>query len=134
MYRGEQPEKPELTYKQVGDYDQRQRLRQMGADHQPNGKSTGSDRSAQDARHDEVGGHDEQHPISGEGDRERRDRIQLELFPSVEQQIEELEEAEEMKTSAFFMSQLDMIMFSHADPESTRESIVSISITWNIRQ
>jgi len=88
--------------------DQRQRLRQMGADHQPNGKSTGSDRSAQNARHDEVGGYDEQHPISGEGDRERRDRIQLELFPTVEQQIEELEEAEEMKTSAFFMSQLDI--------------------------
>ena len=63
--------------------DQRQGARQVGATHRANGESTGSKRGTQVARHDAVGGKDEQHPISSQGDRERRDRVQLGLFPSI---------------------------------------------------
>ena len=79
-----------------------------GTDDIADGGGTGSDGGAESVRPDEVGGADEQHlPQRGGNDSERTDS-QLNLFPSPEEQLKNIEEAEvetrDEQTSAFSMS------------------------------
>lgn len=85
------------------------------ADGERNGESTGSDGGTQEQRPDEMGGLDEQLQELSGGNRNLGADLQLSidkeattLFPSVEEQIEAIEEAETEKVSAFSLSQEDI--------------------------
>lgn len=78
-------------------------------DRQTDGSTAGRDGAAESERSDALGSGDEQHPASGAGDRSERSNIQLSLFPTVGEQIEQIALAEDEKSSAFSVTQSDVV-------------------------
>lgn len=72
------------------------------------GSGTGRDGSAKSPRPDEMDGADEHDQAPGRGSGTPRPHQQLTLFPTTEEQIESIEQAEADKTSAFFISQAEI--------------------------
>ena len=72
------------------------------------GAGTGRDGSAEIPRPNEMDGADEHDQAPGGGSGAPRPHLQLTLFPTTEEQIEAIEQAEEEKTSAFFISQAEI--------------------------
>ena len=85
-------------------------IRENGNLSQTDGESRGSDGEYEGHRHDEVGRSDEQYPQSGERNRDERTDLQLNAvsLPTVEEQQNIIQEAEEDKSSAFSISQEDI--------------------------
>ena len=81
-------------------------LRDGGTSDKTDDEGTGRNRTAQSRGSDEVGGNDEQHPLLREGDNSERDNLRIieNKLPTVEKQIENIEEKAEDKTSAFVIS------------------------------
>ncbi len=72
------------------------------------GAGTGRDGSAESPRPDEMDGADEHDQAPGRGSGARGPHQQLSLFPTTEEQIESIEQAEADKTSAFSISQAEI--------------------------
>lgn len=72
------------------------------------GAGTGRDGSAESPRPDEMDGADEHDQAPGRGSGTSRPHQQLTLFATTEEQIETIKQAEEEKTSAFFISQAEI--------------------------
>ncbi len=72
------------------------------------GESSGRDGSAKSPRPDEMDGAYEHDQASSRGSGAPRPHLQLTLFPTTEEQIEAIEQAEEEKTSAFSISQAEI--------------------------
>ena len=72
------------------------------------GAGAGSDGSAESRRRDEMDGSHEHDQAPGGGSGASGPHLQLALFPTIEEQIEAIEQAEAQKTSAFSISQADI--------------------------
>ncbi len=72
------------------------------------GTGTGRDGSAESPRPDEMDGADEHDQAPSRGSDTSRPHQQLTLFATIEEQIETIKQAEEEKTSAFFISQAEI--------------------------
>jgi len=79
-----------------------------GADNLTDGGGAGLDGRTQSQRPDEMGGTDEQHPAQRGGNRTERPDLQLTLFPTEQEQITSIGQAEDEKSSAFSISQDDI--------------------------
>ena len=79
-----------------------------GADHGADGESRGRDGEIESLRPDEMGTADEQHPKPSRGTGTQRHRPQLTLFPTADEQIFLIEQAEAEKAPAFSISQADL--------------------------
>ena len=72
------------------------------------GESRGRDGELESPRPDAMGAAYEQHPTESRGNGDSGDSPQLSLFPSADEQIEQIEQAEAEKSSAFSVSQADL--------------------------
>ena len=72
------------------------------------GESRGRDGEFESPRPDAMGAAYEQHPTESRGSGDSGDSPQLSLFPSADEQIEQIEQAEAEKSSAFSVSQADL--------------------------
>ena len=72
------------------------------------GESRGRDGELERPRPDAMGAAYEQHPTESRGNGDSGDSPQLSLFPSADEQIEQIEQAEAEKSSAFSVSQADL--------------------------
>ena len=72
------------------------------------GESRGRDGELESPRPNGVGTADEQHQKPSRGNGDSGDNPQLSLFPSADEQIEQIEQAEAEKSSAFSVSQADL--------------------------
>ena len=72
------------------------------------GESRGRDGELESPRPNGVGAADEQHQEPSRGSGDSGDNPQLSLFPSADEQIEQIEQAEAEKSSAFSVSQADL--------------------------
>ena len=72
------------------------------------GESRGRDGEFESPRPDAMGAAYEQHPTESRGNGDSGDSPQLSLFPSADEQIEQIEQAEAEKSSAFSVSQADL--------------------------
>lgn len=72
------------------------------------GESRGRDGELESPRPNGVGAADEQHQKPSRGSGDSGDNPQLSLFPSADEQIEQIEQAEAEKSSAFSVSQADL--------------------------
>ena len=72
------------------------------------GESRGRDGEFESPRPNGVGAADEQHQEPSRGSGDSGDNPQLSLFPSADEQIEQIEQAEAEKSSAFSVSQADL--------------------------
>lgn len=79
-----------------------------GSDGGAYGSGTGRDGSAESPGPDEMDGADEHDQAPGRGSGTKGPHQQLTLFPTTEEQIESIEQAEADKTSAFSISQADI--------------------------
>lgn len=70
-----------------------------GADHRTDGTGTGRDRATERQRPDEMGRADEQHPPVGGGGGVGEPYLQLALFPTVEEQIRNIEKAADKRVN-----------------------------------
>lgn len=73
-----------------------------------NGEIRGRDGELESPRPNGVGTADEQHQKPSRGSGDSGDNPQLSLFPSADEQIEQIEQAEAEKSSAFSVSQADL--------------------------
>ena len=72
------------------------------------GESRWRDGELESPRPDAMGAAYEQHPTESRGNGDSGDSPQLSLFPSADEQIEQIEQAEAEKSSAFSVSQADL--------------------------
>ena len=72
------------------------------------GESRGRYGELESPRPDAMGAAYEQHPTESRGNGDSGDSPQLSLFPSADEQIEQIEQAEAEKSSAFSVSQADL--------------------------
>ena len=79
-----------------------------GADYGADGESRGRDGEIESLRPDEMGAADEQHPEPSRGTGTQRHRPHLTLFPTADEQISLIEQAEAEKAPAFSVSQADL--------------------------
>ena len=79
-----------------------------GSDNEKDGYSAGRDGGTESQRSDEMGGHDEHDQAPSGGSGTSGPDLQLNLFPTEEQQIEAINQAEAEKTSAFSFLQEDI--------------------------
>jgi len=96
-----------------------------GSDHEKDGERTGRDGGTESHRSDEMGGHDEHDQAPSGRDSHEGDHIQLALFPTEEKQIEAINQAEAIKTSAFSISQqiIDEVLTSGGNEENSTHRI-----------
>jgi len=80
----------------------------IGADDTGTGGGTERDREPESQRAAEVGGADEQHQISSGGNDTGGANLQLTLFPSENEQIQHIDEAESLAVTAFSVSLADI--------------------------
>lgn len=76
-------------------------------------------------RSDEMGGHDEHDQAPSGGDSHEGDHLQVALFPTIEDQMEAINQAEAVKTSAFSISQqiIDEVLTSGGNEENSTHRI-----------
>ena len=79
-----------------------------GEDDQGTGSAARSERSTESLRPDALGSGNEQHPGDGGRDDSERTDLQLSFFPSEQEQIEQVKQAEDEKSSAFSIPQADV--------------------------
>ena len=79
------------------------------ADYRNDGKGTERKRETEGIKSNALGSGDEQHTVAGGGNNRERDNIQLSFFPTVEEQIEQINLAEDEQPSAFSIPQQDII-------------------------
>ena len=110
--------------------DRRDGAEPPGTDDAPAGGSSGRDRAAESRRPDEVGGPDEhlQGPGGGDFDGGTYQQLTLNLFLSEAEQIQNIDEAESVKTpSAFSFAQADIdhVLRLGGNTDRQRERIVA---------
>ena len=97
-------------------------------DNRTDGTGAGRDGGIENVGSDEMGEADERHPSLGGGNNTERPYLQLALFPTVEEQIANIEKAEDErqtaapKSSAFSMSQqiIDEVLCSGSNGDNCR--------------
>ena len=92
-----------------------------GSDNGKDGERAGRDGETESRRSDEMGGYDEHDQAPSRGDSHKGDHLQLTLFPTTEEQIEAINQAEAVKTSAFSISQqiIDEVLTSGGNEENS---------------
>lgn len=96
-----------------------------GSDNDKDGERAGRDGENESRRSNEMGGHDEHDQAPSRGNSHEGGHLQLTLFPTTEEQIEAINQAETAKTSAFSISQqiIDEVLTSGGNEENSNHRI-----------